>query len=335
MEWNKGYSTSYYATKVDPKTWLDTERIEITGGSVKREPSGLRESADIACRYDVDIEQWIRVYMDTSQGGANAHTALFTGLASAPKNSINGVIIDKSLECYSVLKPCDDVLLPRGWYAAAGRKGGDIIRDLLAPTPAPVEIAEDSPALDSSIIAEDGETNLTMIDLILSAINWRIRIDGDGTVNIVPKAAEASARLDPISNDVIEPKVSVTADWYSCPNVFRAISDGLTAVAYDDDEDSKLSTEARGREIWSQETSVDLADNESITEYAARRLKELQTVAQTVSYDRRYIPDILPGDLILLAYPAQGLDGLYKVESQSITLGYNAKTSEALTEVID
>ena len=49
MDWSKGYSATYYAKRVDPATWRDLETIKLTGGSIKREPSGLRESADIEC----------------------------------------------------------------------------------------------------------------------------------------------------------------------------------------------------------------------------------------------------------------------------------------------
>ena len=132
---------------------------------------------------------------------------------------------------------------------------------------------------------------------------------------------------------MIEPSIAVEYDWYSCPNVFRAVQDDLSAVARDDDPDSPLSTVSRGREIWAEETSCDFNTGESIAEYAVRRLKELQSIAVTASYERRYHPDVLAGDVIRLRYPAQGLDGLYKVTSQSIELGYGAKTSEEVKGV--
>ena len=78
IDWSKGYSSTCYAKRVDPATWRDVEVIELTGGTVKREPTGKRQSADISCvRYHIDVEQWIRVYMDVQQGGASDHVALF------------------------------------------------------------------------------------------------------------------------------------------------------------------------------------------------------------------------------------------------------------------
>lgn len=335
MDWSKGYSASYYVARVDPVTWKDIGRIEITGGSIKREPSALRESADIQCiGYDVGIEQWIRVYLDARQAGGATHTALFTGIASTPEVNSKGRYAETGLECYSVLKPVDDVLLPRGWYASAGMRGGDVIRNLLRATSAPVSIADDSPRLTESIIAENGETNLTMVDRILAAINWRLRIDGDGTIEVLPKALEASIMFDSIENDCIEPDVDIEADWYNCPNVYMAVADDISGVARDDGN-GPLSIRSRGREIWAYETGVELAQNESIGQYAMRKLREAQTVAQAVSYARRYHPDVRPTDLIRLHYPEQGLSGLYKVEAQSIDLGYNARTSEEVSARLD
>ncbi len=334
MDWSKGYGASYYITQVDPRTWADVQRIEVTGGNIKRELTGLRESADVSCAgYDIGIERWIRIYMDTRQNGEAGHEALFTGLATSPDDEINGMRVSNKLTCYSVLKPADDIYLQRGWYAPAGMNGGSIIKDLLAVTPAPVVVEENSPALSESVIAEDGETNLTMIDRILQAINWRIRIEGDGTINVEPKPTTAAATFDPLSNDLIEPQIKVSADWYSAPNVFMAIADDLTGVAMDDDEASPLSRQNRGREVWMQESGCDLADNESIGEYAMRRLKEEQQIKKTASYSRRYVPSVVPSDLIYLHYPKQGLDGTYMIKSQSVTLGYGARTSEEVSEV--
>lgn len=336
MNWSKGYSATYYAKRVDPATWRDLETIELTGGSIKREPSGLRESADVDCvNYSTGIEQWVRVYLDTRQDGGNAsHTALFTGLATSPEAEYSGFVQNNQLSCYSVLKPADDIYLLRGWFAPAGSRGGDIIKQLLEVTPAPVEVAEGSPRLSASIVAEDNETHLTMVDKVLDAIDWRIRIGGSGRIRIEPKPIEAAASFDPIENDVIETQVKISTDWYSCPNVYMAINEDMTGIARDDSILSPLSVVNRGREVWLVDDNVELSENESISRYAQRKLLEAQKVQKTAEYDRRYFPDISPGDLVQMHYPAHGLEGTFNVESQSIELGYGARTSERISTVV-
>jgi hypothetical protein len=330
MDWSKGFSSSVYLSVVDPPTWKDISRIEVTGGKVsKDDDSELKESADVDCvNYDQTAERWVRIYMDTRQNGAASHVALFTGLASVPDKDIKGALIETPVQCYSVLKPAQDIYLPRGWYVSGGSDGAGKVAELLNVTPAPKVITEGSPVLMESIIAEDDETNLSMALKILDAINWRLRITGDGTIHICPQAVEVSARFDAEEYDCLETEVSLTYDWFSCPNVFRAISEDMTAIARDDDPDSPLSTVVRGREIWEQETDCDLNTGESIADYAQRRLEELQTASQEIDYDRRFHPDVLPGDLVRIKYPGQGLDGVYKVASQDIDISKSGRTSE-------
>lgn len=328
MDWSRGFSASCYAMLVDPATWRDTQRVEITGGSVSRSSTGLRQSADLACReWQPTRERWVRVYLDAAQAGQSEHVALFTGLTSVPETAIDGNRTSYPVACYSVLKPAEDILLPRGWFAGEGLSAGDIMAELLSVTPAPVSVAEGAPALRQAIIAESGENRLTMTEKILSAIGWQLTIDGDGTIRIGPPETEIRAVFG-VDNDVVEPQVSLKADWFACPNCFRAIYGDQTAEARDDDEDSMLSTINRGREIWAEESGVQLGDGEGLEQYAARRLRELQAYAYTVRYDRRFDPAVNVGSVIRLHYPGQNLMDEYRVTAQSITLGLGARTSE-------
>ena len=328
MNWENGFSASYYAEIVDPASWRDVRRVEITEGSVSRTGSGLRQSADLVCTdFDPDREVWIRVYLDAAQEGDVAHVPLFTGLTSVPEQAIDGTRKSYPVTCYSVLKPAEDMLLPRGWFAGQGFNGAEVAADLLEVTPAPIVVEDNAPRLMQNIIAEDGENRLTMAGKILEAINWRIRITGDGTITICPQATEISGTFGQ-DRDVIEPQLKKRADWFACPNVFRAIDGDQTATVRDDDEDSMLSTVNRGREVWMEESDCDLGDNEGLEQYARRRLAEEQAYAYTVQYARRFDPDINVGDKVRLHYPGQELMDVYTVVSQSIELSHGARTSE-------
>lgn len=329
MEWKDGFSAAYYATFVDKATWRDLERFEITDGSISYTADELRCSATVgAVRYEQGTENIIRVYLDAKQTGSAALVPLFTGYATSPAQNFNGILETNSLDVYSVLTPVRDVLLPRGWYAAAEIPGGALIKNLLAPTPAPVDIVENSPALKEAIIAEDSETNLSMIEKILAAIDWRMRVSGDGTIHIMPNATAPVVTYDPLDNDAIEPEIEITYDWYQCPNCFRAISGNLTAVAKDEASDSIFSIQNRGREVWMEDTEADLNEGETIEAYALRRLKEEQSVATQAKYKRRFHPDLSVSDLVQLHYPEQGLEGLYKITSMSMDLGYGCSVDE-------
>lgn len=335
MNWNKGYSSSYYISVLDRFTLREIRRIEITGGNIKRTSESLRESATINCiNYSSETEEIVRVWLDTKQDGESNHTPLFTGLATSPAKNINGKLVTNSLECYSILKIAQDMLLQRGWYAPAGIDGGNLIKDLLSVIPGEIEIIGETPALDSSIIAEDSENRLSMSEKILSAMgDWRMRVDGNGHITIAPNTYNPVAAFDAINNDSIEPSLSITYDWYNCPNVYRATLDDGYAIARDDSPDSPLSTINRGREVWQEESSVYLAENQTLAEYAKDALKMAQQIATTISYNRRFHSDVYVGDVIRLNYPAQDILGLYLVVSQNIELGYGARTSEEVVKI--
>lgn len=332
IDWNMGLSAETYIKVVDPDSWKDIERIEITGGSISRTNEGLRNAADLTCiNYDQTRERWIRIYLDARQSGSGEHVALFTGLASAPDRDIYGVVNTNTVACSSVLQPCQDIFLPRGWYAPANTNASTVIKDLLSATPAPVEIIGEMPKLKSHIVAEEGETRLSMTDKILLAVGWRMQIMGDGTIRISEPARQPIIMFDPLENDVIETDLSVSYDWYSAPNVIRCVTD-TNCVTYKDTT-SPLSVGNRGRELWVEETDCNLNDGESLESYAIRRLGELQRINYRVNYKRRYRPEIYPTDLIELHYPAQQINGIFCVNSQSIQLGYGASTSEEVVGI--
>lgn len=330
MNYSKGFSASYHMTILDPVTFRDAQTVSIKGGSIDRSTSELMESANIdLTEVPGDGEEWVRVYLTVRQEGAEEERIpVFTGLLSVPERSLDGRRESYSAECYSVLKPAADILLQRGWYAPSGVNGAELAASLLSCGPAPVNASEHAPILASSIVSEDGETNLSMAEKILTAIGWRIRITGAGEIQICELAAEPTAVFDALENDSIEMQVTDTRDWFSCPNVFRAVQGDLVSIARDDEPDSSLSTIKRGREIWMEETDCSLGAGETLSDYALRRLKEEQSPARKLKYDRRYQPDVVPGDLVRIHYPGNSIDGIFRITSQSIELGYNAKTTE-------
>ena len=336
MDWTKGFSSRYYISIVDKDTWRDVRRIEITGGTIKRSLNSLQQSADLnVVNYNEPGEPLVRVWLDARQGDYSSHTPLFTGLASTPGRNINGRLITQTLQCYSILKPAEDVLLPRGWYAPADANIIWQIKKLLSVTKAPITVNGDDSELilKQAIIAEQNENNLSMIEVLLSIINWRMEINGYGEITLSPYPKEDKLVLDSRDVDIIEPQLTDNYDWFSCPNVFRAVAGETFAEARDEDPNSPFSIQNRGREVWVEETSCSLNDKETLGEYARRRLKELQQVGRSISYDRRYIPDLGVTDRIRLNYPAQNIVGSFIITDQSITLGYNAKTSEEVMQV--
>jgi hypothetical protein len=337
MEWSNGFTARYLMSVVDTDTWRDIRSARLTSGKIDKSTDNLQESADITVTElpTEDGECWVRIYLDARQNGDASRVPIFTGLTSAPQRGIEDLRESYNLECYSVLKPASDILLPRGWYAPMSMNAAQLAAKLLSVGPAPVTYADDAPDLGSPIVAEDDETNLTMAVKILDAINWRIKLSGRGEINILPASDEPIGSFGIEVGDIFELSVTDKYDWYSVPNVFRAVSSDEVAVARDDDPASQFSTVSRGREIWQQDKSVSLADGESLSDYAERRLTELQSPSRTISYDRRYCPGITANDCVRISYPAQRIDGVFRVTKQSITLGQGCTVSEEASIVSD
>ena len=335
MDWSKGYSARYYMTILDKKTMKDIRRVELKGGSIKRTLDNLRQSANLECDgYDTSNEEYIRVWLDAEQSGDISHTPLFTGIATAPDNDYDGYKKSNSLECYSVLKIAEDMLLPRGWYAPFESDGTLLIKDLLSVLNVPITIADtEVPPLKTAIVSETKENRLSMTDKILNAMNWTLRLNGDGSIYISPVNTDVKLKIDSISNDIIENHISIKYDWYNAPNVLRCIMDNNYAEVKDENPDSPLSIQNRGREVWYEESGVMLGANETLGEYTHRRLKELQQASLNISYDRRYWPDIYPNDVISISYPGCNVSGKFLITDQTVNLGGNARTSEEVIRV--
>lgn len=328
INYSNGISATYYAARVNPKTWTDAGEIDIISGSVtKKAGSDLVESAEVTVSEDFGAEAWLRVYLVAQQGGAKERVPLFTGIVSSPSRDIKGERETRKLDCYSVLKVAADILLPVGWFAPARTNGGELIRILLSDLPCPVEVDEGAPNIISSFVAGNNDSKLSVAQDIAEAINWQIKVHGDGSVRICPKPLTISGTFDNIENDIIETSVTDNRDIFSVPNVLRVTLGGSAATARDDDPDSVYSTITRGREVWQNEDAK-LAAGESLGEYAVRRLKELQNPSRKLSYTRRFQPDVDVNDLVSIIYPKQSIGDVFRVQSQTITLSHGAKVKE-------
>lgn len=331
MDYSRGYRASFYAALIDPASWMDTERVRIISGSVNNMATGLRQTANIKVRdFDKENEHWLRVYMDVRQGEDIEHVPLFTGLASAPREDIDGTVVTSDLNCYSVLEPLDTPLLI-GTYIARGADAGNAMRSLLAATPAPVDIASGTPALDDYIVAEDNETSLSLLEKVLNAIGWHMYIEGDGTVVIRPQTEEPVGAFAANGASVVEKTLSKSRDWFNAPNVYRVSSGDVVAEAIDSDPSSPLSTVSRRRQVIKTERDVTLGSNEGLEEYAKRKLTEAQQVAETADYTRRFVPTVHVGDAVKINYDC--LQGTYKVVSQTINLTHNGQTQEQVERI--
>ena len=325
MDWSKGYTAKYIARLIDRTSFNDMEEIPIVSGSISRDiTSNLLESATIETHERID-EQWMRIYMIATQNGGSERIPLFTGLASSPARDINGGQDKYSVDLYSVLKPAADCMVPLGYYLPSGVQGESLIKALFDKVGIRLQSQFGSGVLTAPIVAEAGETYLSLAMQVLKAIGWYMYITGDGRVQMKPYETEPVTAFD-TEHDAIEPEIRDTKDMFSCPNVLRVTAGNYTTTVKDEN-----SIRDRGREVWAQE-KIDLVSGTSLTAYAMSRLVELQSPSRELEYTRRFYPDVRPGDAIRITCPRQRINGIFRVQNQKITLGYSARTEEVAHE---
>ena len=338
MDWRGGFSALYELKKVDPMSFNDMGSFDFVSGTIDKTDTGLMESADLAMTENPG-ECWVRVYLKARQEQSGARVPLFTGLASVPERTLDGVRITYQVECYSVLKPVEDILVQRGYYAPAGADAAQMAAELLKVGPAPVVVDGEGPSLEEAIVAEDDMTNLDVVWLILNAIGWRLRIEGNGTIHVCGPSTEPVEVFDTEYNDVVEVAMTDSQDWFSVPNCIRVTSGDSYVEYIDDDPESNVSTAARREnrggngQVWMKDEASSIGANESLGEYAMRILRDNQSPARTVSYSRRFFPDVVVTDMIGLHLPRIGIDGTFRIKSQTIELGYGCRTSEEVVAV--
>lgn len=330
MNWNQGYCSTWRLYSVDRATWGDGDEIKklVSASVTKDSESSLIEDADITIDGE-PINGYVRLVLEANNTEGAARVDVGTFLVTSPKRSINGQLISIDLECYSVLKPADDKMLPPGWYFP---EGGDPIAgasELLGGVlQCPVIPSESDIKTDEVKVAESNETILSMVKYLLTDTDYFIDINGKGEVTIKKKSDAIVVSFDTEDNDILMPDITDESDIFDIPNILRVSdSNGNYETIVNDDENSSTSVKNLGWEKWSAE-QLSLDSDESLLSKGAERLEELSKSTRKISYKREYNPEIKVNDMALYLLPHQGIIGSFRIISQSISIGAGATVSE-------
>ena len=330
MDWNQGYTATFRLYSVDQSTWGDGDEIDglVSASITKDKESSLIEDANISLD-GKPIKGYVRLVLEARNSSGMARANLGTFLVTSPKKSINGVLTTIDLECYSVLKPAADKILPPGWYFP---EGGDPIAgafELLSGSlKCPIEPAESDIRTDEPKVAENNETVLSMALYLLDDTDWFISIDGRGYVTIQKKKDNVTKTFDTTENDVLMPQITDESDIFDIPNILR-VTDGSGdyITVYNRDENSDTSIENLGWEKWASE-QISLDHGETILGKASERMEELSKTTRKISYSREFDPDVKLNDVALFLLPQQGIIGAFRIISQSLSIGAGITVSE-------
>lgn len=339
-DWRQSMQQTYEYHLVDPATWKDIRPISnVKTGSINRDSTVETLGSTTFDVTESPGECYIRVYLVTIQNGVRERHSLGTFLVQTPTWSFDGKTRDFSVDAYTPLLELKENPPPLGYSIL---KGDNIMssayRIAREQARAPVVNVDCTTNLYSDFVANTDDTWLSfLIDLAANA-KYEFALDELSRILFVP--VQDTASLQPVwtfdDNDksILYHEISVDQDLFGIPNVLEVVySDADTTLppvtVVNDDPNSPVSTVNRGRRIVYRETDPDLVDipdsaanpiEKQIQEYAERRLRELSTLAYTVTYTHGYCPVRL-GDCVRLNYSRAGLvDVKAKVISQSIKL---------------
>lgn len=353
-DWTKSMEQSYEYYTVEPTTLADVERLDMVKSAsfsrdAKTETLG---SATIDVTHSVG-EAYIRGYLKTIQNGVTEKFPLGTVLVQTPSSTFNGMVTNVSMDAYTPLIELKEKRPPLGYTIRKGKRimeeANRIVRE---NTRFPVvefkptyekdvngDLVDTSAKLQRNFVANADDTWLSfLIDLIANA-KHELGLDEMGRIIFNP--IQELESLQPIwtyddgNSSILYPEITMDHDLYGIPNVVEVIyshgGEYKTVTVENNDPNSPVSIQARGRKIIFRDTQPNLAGyatDGQIKAYAERLLRELSSIEYTISYTHAYCP-VRVGDCVRLNYEKAGITNIKaRVVSQNIDCELGCAVSE-------
>lgn len=206
--------------------------------------------------------------------------------------------------------------IPTQIYFAAGTNYVEALISLL--TPAGVALISSTPTSATLQEAREdwnlGTDTLTVVNQLLDEINYgSLWFDKDGLAMLQPNrepiAQNIKHIIDANSPEVLVlPGITATQNIYSAPNVFTVICDNpdksaaMTATSVNENPQSPLSVQRRGKRIMSVNYVDNIASQSELQAYADRLRNESMVTAETIVVKTMLLPGFGVGDVVGLNY---------------------------------
>ena len=218
-----------------------------------------------------------------------------------------------------------------GTYSvAAGAVVTTVVRSILVLAGEVRDAITDSTAtLRTAMVWEAGTTKLQIVNELLASINYfSLWVDGygvfHGTPYVAPTVRGTAWNFADNENSIYSPAFTVDEDSFDVPNKVTLVStsDGetaaMTAVALNEDPNSRFSFNQRQLWISKTETEVEASTQTILNAMAQRRLVELTGVTATFNIDHAYIPLDL-NDAVQFTRAAEDISVSAVVQSMTIS----------------
>jgi hypothetical protein len=343
MDWrSSGILHSLEYMSVDPLTGQDKALVGnvLDGGAINWDwltSLKLRATVPYVGPWALGND-WLRVYAASSLGDERERTALGTFMASTPGYSVQGAYRTGEAQLYSVLQMLMEQVVEGILTSPAGTNAVTYAASMARSCG--LTVIADASAYTLSrpaVFGVDDEGDDTMLSVANSLLAYAgfASADVDGYGNVLLRRYVNPADASPTVTFAADSRSIVTRDpvWvdfdaFAVPNRFVAAcsnEDGcMVAVAVNDDPDSPYSTVSRGRAIAMRETVSDIASQDALQALAERRLAEVSSAVERVTFRHNYTPYRV-GDAIALEYP--GLTRHLGSVNADLTLDYTLAMS--------
>jgi hypothetical protein len=234
------------------------------------------------------------------------------------------------MDAYTPLIELKEKFPPIGYHTP---KGANVMDQVYANTKAYLRAPVIRPISDATLhddfVAGIDERWIAYNSNLMSKAKFSYGLDELGQVIFVPtRSIDAMQPVWTFNDDnssILHHPVSMEHDLFGIPNVVEVVYSSGTGTLHarveNTDPNSPTSIPRRGRVIEDRVTDLSIVGDPTqamIEEYARQRLKELSSVAYTVTYTHAYCPVRL-GDCVRLNYERAGITNVKgKVISQSI-----------------
>jgi hypothetical protein len=268
-------------------------------------------------------------------------------IPSAPVEKWDDASLIQEIELLDKCSVLDQDYVENAYSLPAGTVVTDAVRDLIVSAGEKAgSITEGGETLSNAMTWEAGTSKLTIInDLLQTANYFSLRADGDGTFR-VEKHRPVKDR--PIVHSFIDNYKSIFSseftyekDIYSVPNKVILISqgdgdsEGMTAVATNQNPNNRFSYQARGRWITDVTKGVEATDLAALQARAERRLTQLTSPTGTVQINHAPLPWLGPSDKVRFRRREADIDVRAVVVSTQIDLDPTALQRTQLQEVAE
>lgn len=334
IDWTQAYGVDWRLVEVNVDTWASGSTVPfVQSVSISRDCTDdypLLETATLEKTSDEEYFKpgYYRLEAVFDQNGLKERQAIMTMICESDSGKRNHGRIDLEVDGLSVLQPAKDHHLLAGEYVPKGANAPQRAADYLRRcVKAPVRV-EGSFIIDDYLVLDADISYIKAAWIILDAADWCMQIEGDGTIVIKDKPKDPTLLLDRAHAKIVMPELTFDNDLSEVPNMYIAVDQGVTAIARNDDPDSRTSIPYRGRIVDEIDRSPVRINGETLDAYARRMLEKKSTIVKTRRYNREWWPEVYPFSIVRGTLSTEGLVGDMRVLTQSFKFGNGILVSE-------